>query len=113
MPVVGLATPKADHQIAVSVQTGGEGTDGGGLTGADLAGDQAAAAFAHQISQACGEFLLAGGGEQLVGLDSLRERRTGEAVIFLKHAGQSFAEVASAGSKRANSRRPSSRRCCS
>ena len=102
---------KVDDEVAIGVQTGGEGAHGGGLAGANLAGDQAAATFADQVGQAGRQFFLAGGGEQLVGLDGLGEGRTGEAVELPETWRYSLGVAA--GSRRANSRRPSSRRCCS
>ena len=47
---------QVDHQETVGIQPGRERPDGGGLTGADFAGDQAAAAFADQVSQAGRQF---------------------------------------------------------
>ena len=76
-----------DDQKAVEVETGGESAHGGRFAGANLAGQPADTALAHEVGQARSEFLLVwpfgrgrlrrpqttlgGGDEQVFGGDGL------------------------------------------
>ena len=74
-----------DDEVTVEVKAGGESAHGGGFARAKLAGDEAEALLADEKGEACGEFLLASGVEQVSGGDGLGKGQAGEAVELLEH----------------------------
>lgn len=69
---------QVDKAEAIGVQSGGEGTKGRGLPGANLAGNQAQPLLAQEEGQPAGQLLLVGGGEKVVGGNVFVKREAGK-----------------------------------
>jgi hypothetical protein len=83
IPTVGFG--EVDNEIAIRVETGGEGTHGGGFAGANVAGNQPQPLLAQQEGQASSHLLLRLADKEVIGGDVALKRQTGEAIKLLIH----------------------------
>jgi hypothetical protein len=75
---------EVDDGVDVGVEGVGEGADGGGLAGADIAGDESRDALLEGEGEAALDFLVTARGEQVAAGDGLGERSRGEAVAVIE-----------------------------
>jgi hypothetical protein len=75
---------EVDEGVEVAVEGVGEGTEGGGLAGADVAGDESGETFLEGEGEAALDLLVATGGEEVRARDRLAERGGAEAVKVIE-----------------------------
>jgi hypothetical protein len=75
---------EVDDGVDVGVEGVGEGADGGGLAGADIAGNESREVLLEGEGEAALDFLVTARGEQVAAGDGLGERSRGEAVAVIE-----------------------------
>ena len=81
---------EVDDGVEVAVEGVGEGTQGCGLTGTDVAGDEGGEAFLQGEGEAALDFAVAAGGVEVFAGDGSGERGQAEAVEIIE-SGHRFA----------------------